>query len=104
MKKRRFLKLLKLSLLQSGDEDDSENLAQVLKDLRDSEAKLVSMLGETPEGKNGEERKVKGFFWCCLCFRCICCNCTDSFNIRCEFVPKTDNVTIRQGRVRVFQF
>lgn len=59
------LKLLQLSLLQSGDEDDSENLAHVLKDLRDSEAKLVSMLGEAPEDKNietngdGETIKVK---------------------------------------------
>lgn len=49
---------MKLSLLQSGDEDDSENLAQVLKDLRDSEAKLVSMLS----GESGEEtKKVIGF-------------------------------------------
>lgn len=60
-------KLLQLSLLQSGDEDDSESLELVLKDLRDSEAKLVSMLGgETPpDDKNGETEeeetiKVKG--------------------------------------------
>lgn len=70
--KARF-KLLQLSLLQSGDEDDSENLAHVLKDLRDSEAKLVSMLGEAPEDKNvetngdGETIKVKN----CVVFCCF---------------------------------
>lgn len=59
----RVLKLLQFSLLQSGDEDDTENLAHVLNDLRDSEAKLMTML----DGKSGgEEKKVNGCFCCVL--------------------------------------
>lgn len=63
---------MKLSFLQSDDEGDSENLAQVLRELRDSEAKLVSMLGETtPDEKNDEikeEENIKVKFCGSLLF------------------------------------